>query len=145
MVFDGAARRRTNDARGRQDEKPFNGRDMTVGTRRPAFRTGGRPAKDRGGMGCSGTRGRLRRLRAEGRLPDDEAGLQLGVFVRIADRPADEWFAVHNGYECRYWTRPMSTTDGCIYSLAPAKASDPWRRRVNSMEITLDATSCASL
>ena len=63
-----------------------------------------------------------------------------GVFIRIADRPKDEWYAVHHGYEVQIldqgpddWHRT-----GALYSLskAVAKASKPvgeW----NTLEITL--------
>lgn len=63
-----------------------------------------------------------------------------GVFIRIADKPADEWFAVHNGYEVQILdTAGEYHRTGCIYSLAPATAtaSNPpgeWNR----MEIALD-------
>jgi hypothetical protein len=63
-----------------------------------------------------------------------------GVFIRIADKPPDPWFAVHNGYEVQIladaddWHRT-----GCIYSLAPAlaeaqKPPGEW----NTMDIALD-------
>lgn len=62
-----------------------------------------------------------------------------GVFVRIADRPKDEWYAVHHGYEVQI----LDQTDeyhrtGAIYSLAksssvPSKPIGEW----NTMEITL--------
>jgi hypothetical protein len=63
-----------------------------------------------------------------------------GVFVRIAARPADPWFAVHNGYEVQInagqdeWHRT-----GVIYSMTstsvePDAAPGGW----NTMEIELD-------
>ncbi len=62
-----------------------------------------------------------------------------GVFVRIAERPPDPWYAVHHGYEVQI----LATGDewhrtGCIYSLsrALAEAQRPpgeW----NTMEIAL--------
>jgi Domain of Unknown Function (DUF1080) len=62
-----------------------------------------------------------------------------GVFVRIADKPKDPWYAVHHGYEIQ-----ISDADdeyhgtGAIYSLSkatgrPAKPAGEW----NTMEITL--------
>ena len=62
-----------------------------------------------------------------------------GVFVRIADKPKDPWYAVHHGYEIQ-----ISDTDdeyhgtGAIYSLSkavgrPAKPAGEW----NTMDITL--------
>ena len=51
-----------------------------------------------------------------------------GVFVRIADRPPDPWYAVHHGYEVQI----LATGDewhrtGCIYSLSQALASANFR------------------
>lgn len=45
-----------------------------------------------------------------------------GVFIRIADRPPDPWFAVHHGYEVQI----LATGDewhrtGCIYSMIAAR------------------------
>lgn len=63
-----------------------------------------------------------------------------GVFVRIADRPHDEWFAVHHGYEVQICdSQDDYHRTGAIYSLAEATslAARPpgqW----NTMEITLD-------
>jgi hypothetical protein len=62
-----------------------------------------------------------------------------GVFVRIADKPKDPWYAVHHGYEIQ-----ISDTDdeyhgtGAIYSISkaigrPARPAGEW----NTMEITL--------
>ena len=63
-----------------------------------------------------------------------------GVFIRIADRPIDAWYAVHHGYEVQIlaagdeWHRT-----GCIYSMtkAPEGVQRPpgeW----NVMDIALD-------
>ena len=42
-----------------------------------------------------------------------------GVFVRIADRPPDPWFAVHHGYEVQILATGDEWHDtGCIYSLS---------------------------
>ena len=67
--------------------------------------------------------------------PEDNSG----VFVRIADRPPDAWYAVHHGYEVQI----LATGDelhrtGSIYSMtsAPADVQKPpgeW----NVMEIAL--------
>ena len=62
-----------------------------------------------------------------------------GVFVRIADKPQDEWFAVHNGYEVQILdAQDEFHRTGAIYSLAkatarPSKPTGEW----NTMEITL--------
>ena len=62
-----------------------------------------------------------------------------GVFVRIADRPKDEWFAVHHGYEVQILDQQDEYhRTGAIYSLAkstsvPTKPIGEW----NTMEITL--------
>jgi len=72
-----------------------------------------------------------------------------GVFVRIADRPPDPWFAVHHGYEVQI----LATGDewhrtGGIYSLSqsPARVQRPpgeWNvmdvaLRGNLVEVTLN-------
>jgi hypothetical protein len=63
-----------------------------------------------------------------------------GVFVRIADKPKDEWFAVHHGYEVQICDIAADSyhRTGAIYSLgkATAEASKP-RGEWNTMEITL--------
>ncbi len=48
-----------------------------------------------------------------------------GVFIRIADRPPDPWFAVHHGYEVQILdTAPDAYhRTASIYSLAPAAAA----------------------
>jgi len=74
-----------------------------------------------------------------------------GVFIRIADRPPDPWFAVHNGYEVQI----LATADerhrsGCIYSLSEAladaqKPPGEWNvmdiaMRGQIVEVTLNGT-----
>lgn len=62
-----------------------------------------------------------------------------GVFVRIADKPADEWFAVHHGYEVQICDKQDEYhRTGAIYSLSPA-SSKPMNPpgQWNTMEITL--------
>ncbi len=62
-----------------------------------------------------------------------------GVHVRIADKPKDAWFAVHNGYEVQICdVQDDYHGTGSIYSLSkvtarPAKPAGEW----NTMEITL--------
>ena len=68
------------------------------------------------------------------------AAANSGVFVRIADRPKDEWFAVHHGYEVQICdSQDEYHRTGAIYSLSKSTslASLPpgeW----NVMEITLN-------
>lgn len=64
-----------------------------------------------------------------------------GVFIRIADRPKDEWFAVHHGYEVQILDHGADEwhSTGAIYSLSKAsgkaaKASGEF----NTMEIRLE-------
>ncbi len=62
-----------------------------------------------------------------------------GVFIRIADRPKDEWYAVHHGYEvqiCDGLDEYHRT--GAIYSLSKATASPSKVNQWNTMEITLN-------
>jgi hypothetical protein len=62
-----------------------------------------------------------------------------GVFIRIADKPEDEWYAVHHGYEVQICdaTDPFHST-GAIYSLAKATERPGKVGEWNTMEITLD-------
>lgn len=121
----------------------FNGRDLTgwemVG--RGSFRVEDGLLVTEGGMGllwyaeetCGNAA--LRVVYRVSRTEDNS-----GVFVRIADRPADVWYAVHHGYEVQI----LATSDewhrtGCIYSMtkAPAGVQRPpgeW----NTMEITME-------
>jgi hypothetical protein len=62
-----------------------------------------------------------------------------GVFVRIADKPKDEWYAVHHGYEvqiCDGGPDAFHTT-GSIYSLSKATANPAKVGEWNTMIITL--------
>jgi Domain of Unknown Function (DUF1080) len=62
-----------------------------------------------------------------------------GVFVRIADKPKDPWYAVHNGYEVQICdVQDDYHGTGSVYSLSkatarPAKPEGEW----NTLEITL--------
>jgi Domain of Unknown Function (DUF1080) len=61
-----------------------------------------------------------------------------GVFVRIDDKPKDEWQAVHHGYEVQIYdaTDEMHRT-GSIYSLSKSLASPSKVGEWNTLEITL--------
>jgi len=62
-----------------------------------------------------------------------------GIYIRIADRPNDPWFAVHHGYEVQICDKENEYhCTGAIYSLSKvtkraAKKPGEW----NTMEITL--------
>lgn len=61
-----------------------------------------------------------------------------GVFIRIADKPKDEWFAVHHGYEVQI----CDATDdyhrtGAVYSMSKATAQASKVGEWNTMDITL--------
>ncbi len=67
--------------------------------------------------------------------PDDNSG----VFIRIADRPKDEWFAVHHGYEVQICdSADEFHRTGAIYSLAKADQQPGKVNEWNTLEITLD-------
>jgi hypothetical protein len=63
-----------------------------------------------------------------------------GVFVRIAERPKDPWYAVHHGYEVQICdVQDEFHGTGSVYSLSkatarPAKPHGEW----NTLEITLE-------
>jgi len=64
-----------------------------------------------------------------------------GVFIRIADKPKDEWYAVHNGYEVQILDQGPDDwhQTGAIYSLS--KASKNAARPVgqwNTLDIRLE-------
>lgn len=62
-----------------------------------------------------------------------------GVYVRIADRPKDEWYAVHHGYEVQIMdSAPEMRGTGSIYTFAPAKARPAKPGEWNTLEVTLD-------
>jgi hypothetical protein len=74
-----------------------------------------------------------------------------GVFVRIADRPADPWYAVHHGYEVQiYEPGDDYHKTGCIYSLSRVlataqKTPGEWNimdiaMRGDKVDVTLNAT-----
>lgn len=61
-----------------------------------------------------------------------------GVYVRIADKPADPWFAVHNGFEVQVVDAgsPKGST-GSIYTFAPSENRPARPLGWNTLEITL--------
>jgi hypothetical protein len=61
-----------------------------------------------------------------------------GVFVRIADKPKDEWYAVHHGFEVQICdgADPFHST-GAVYSMSKATASPSKVGEWNTMDITL--------
>jgi hypothetical protein len=61
-----------------------------------------------------------------------------GVFIRIADKPKDEWYAVHHGYEVQIWdgADPFHST-GAVYSMAQPLAKAAKVGEWNTMDITL--------
>jgi hypothetical protein len=61
-----------------------------------------------------------------------------GVYIRIADRPPDEWYAVHHGYEVQIMdSGPEARGTGSIYTFAKASARPAKAGEWNSLEITL--------
>jgi len=61
-----------------------------------------------------------------------------GVYIRIADRPADPWYAVHHGFEVQIMDRGSSGhSTGSIYTFAKA-AAEPFKSgEWNTLEVTL--------
>jgi hypothetical protein len=61
-----------------------------------------------------------------------------GVFIRIADKPEDEWYAVNHGYEVQIWDGADALhCTGSIYSLSKSLASPSKVGQWNTLEITL--------
>jgi Domain of Unknown Function (DUF1080) len=62
-----------------------------------------------------------------------------GVFVRIAEKPKDEWYAVHHGFEIQIADGGDAFhRTGAVYSLSKATASPGKIGEWNTMEITLE-------
>jgi hypothetical protein len=61
-----------------------------------------------------------------------------GVFIRVADRPKDEWYAVHHGYEVQICdSADEYHRTGSVYSLAKAPSQPGKVGEWNTLEITL--------
>ncbi len=61
-----------------------------------------------------------------------------GVYIRIADRPKDEWYAVHHGYEVQIMdSGPEFRRTGSIYTFAKAAAQPAKPGEWNTLEVTL--------
>ncbi len=61
-----------------------------------------------------------------------------GVFIRVADRPKDEWYAVHHGYEVQISDGGDDYhRTGALYSLSRATARPSKVNEWNTMDITL--------
>jgi hypothetical protein len=61
-----------------------------------------------------------------------------GVFIRIADKPQDEWYAVHHGYEVQIWDGADEFhRTGSIYSLSKSLPSPAKVGEWNTLQITL--------
>lgn len=122
----------------------FNGKDMSgwehVGP--GSFSVENGMLKTQGGMGLlwyTGERIGNARLRVVYKVNRPDAN--SGVFIRVKDKPKDEWFAVHNGYEVQIMDKGPDEwhSTGAIYSLSkaaaqPAKPVGEW----NVLEIMLD-------
>lgn len=61
-----------------------------------------------------------------------------GVYIRIADRPKDPWFAVHHGFEVQIADGgSQARGTGSIYTFAEAKAKPGKSGEWNTLEVTL--------
>jgi Domain of Unknown Function (DUF1080) len=61
-----------------------------------------------------------------------------GVYIRIADRPQDPWYAVHHGFEVQIMDSGSDGRGtGSIYTFAKANAKPAKPGEWNTMEITL--------
>jgi hypothetical protein len=61
-----------------------------------------------------------------------------GLYIRVADKPSDPWYAVHHGFEVQIADggRPARGT-GSIYTFAEAKAQPSKPGEWNTLEVTL--------
>ncbi|SIO60579.1 protein of unknown function [Singulisphaera sp. GP187] len=61
-----------------------------------------------------------------------------GVYIRIADKPSDPWYAVHHGFEVQIADGGKSARGtGSIYTFADAKSQPGKPLEWNTLEITL--------
>lgn len=61
-----------------------------------------------------------------------------GLYVRIADKPADPWYAVHHGFEVQIADGGRSARGtGSIYTFAEARAQPAKAGEWNMLEVTL--------
>jgi Domain of Unknown Function (DUF1080) len=65
-----------------------------------------------------------------------------GVYIRIADRPQDPWYAVHHGFEVQIMDRGSEgRSTGSIYTFAKASAEPFKSGEWNTLEVTLKGQS----
>jgi hypothetical protein len=61
-----------------------------------------------------------------------------GLYLRIADKPKDAWYAVHHGFEIQVMDQSTSGRGtGSIYTFAKAAGNPPKSGEWNTLEITL--------
>jgi hypothetical protein len=104
-----------------------------------SFSVEGGALKTRGGMGLLWyTRERFGDavIRVVYRNP---GGVNSGVFIRIPDKPTEEWMPVNRGYEVQIDDRGDARhRTGVLYSLTEALANPTRPDEWNTMEIALD-------
>jgi hypothetical protein len=68
-----------------------------------------------------------------------------GVYIRIADRPTEPWFAVHHGFEVQIFdTSTNNRGTGSIYTFAKAAARPAKAGEWNTLEVTLKGQTIAT-
>ena len=61
-----------------------------------------------------------------------------GVYVRIAEKPTDPWFAVHHGFEVQIADNgPVDRRTGSVYTFAKAEKQPAKSLEWNTLEVTL--------
>ena len=61
-----------------------------------------------------------------------------GLYVRIADRPKDPWYAVHHGFEVQIADQgPEGRGTGSVYTFSKASARPSKPGEWNTLEVTL--------
>ena len=61
-----------------------------------------------------------------------------GIYVRIADRPKDPWYAVHHGFEVQIMDQgPEGRSTGSVYTFSKATARPSKSGEWNTLEVTL--------
>jgi hypothetical protein len=69
-----------------------------------------------------------------------------GVYVRIAGKPADPWYAVHHGFEVQIADNARAGRGtGSVYTFAPARSQPGKPLEWNTLEVTLDGNRISTV
>jgi hypothetical protein len=142
LGFSASIRAQTPDGRASSDWRPlFDGRSLDgwahVGPGRFVIENG--QLRTEGGMGLLWySREKLGNCVLRVVYKTETERSNSGVYIRIAEKPSDPWYAVHHGFEVQIAdTGQADRRTGSIYTFAKAKRQPSKPREWNVLEITL--------